>query len=33
MESVYARRIGKRVIDMTDGEEAEANEAILSRLA
>jgi len=33
MESVYARRIGKRVIDMTDGEEAEANEAILRRLA
>lgn len=33
MESVYALRIGKRVIDMTDGEEAEANEAILRRLA
>lgn len=33
LESVYARRIGKRVIDMTDGEEAEANEAILRRLA
>ena len=33
MESVDARRIGKRVGDMTDGEEAEANEAILRRLA
>ena len=32
MESVYARRIGKRVVDMTDGEEAEANEAIVDMM-
>ena len=33
LEREYALQLGKKIIDMTDAEEAESNEAILRRLA
>ncbi len=33
MEREYALQLGKKIIDMTDAEEAESNEEILRRLA